>query len=87
MEPESSLTLHPVLKHELKRELLCPFLTWLSFFLIFLPFSRAALVAYRGSQARGLTGTVATGLCQSHSNVRSEPCLQPTPQLMAMPDL
>ena len=28
-------------------------------------------------------GTVATGLCHSHSNAQSEPCLRPTPQLMA----
>ena len=37
-------------------------------------------------QARGRIGAVATSLCQSHSNARSEPHLQPTPQLMAMPD-
>ena len=34
----------------------------------------------------GLIGAVAAGLRQSHSNVGSEPCLQPTPQLTAMPD-
>ena len=45
-------------------------------------FSRAAPTAYGGSQARGPTGTVAIGLCQSHINAGSEPCLQ----LMAMPD-
>ena len=38
-----------------------------------------------GSQARGRTGAVATGLYHIH-NSRSEPCLQPTPQLTAMPD-
>ena len=52
------------------------------FFIIF----RAAPVAYGGSQARGLIGAVAAGLCHSHSNVGSEQCLRPTPQLMAMPD-
>ena len=31
--------------------------------------------AYGGSQARGPIGAVAAGLCQSHSNARSEPCL------------
>ena len=39
----------------------------------------AALAAHGGSQARGYIG--AAVLHQSHSNVRSEPCLQPTPQL------
>ena len=48
---------------------------------------RAALVAYGSSQARGLIGAAAaTGLCHSHSNARSMPHLQPTPQLMATPD-
>ena len=49
-------------------------------------FSMAAPLAYRGSQARGLIGAVATSLHQSHSNAGSEPRLQPTPQLTAMPD-
>ena len=53
------------------------------FFLIFL---RAAPMAYRGSQVRGPTGAVATGLHHSRSNAGSEPCLRPTPQLMAMMD-
>ena len=48
--------------------------------------SWAAPAAYGGSQARGRIGAVATGLHQSHSNAGSEPCLQPTPQLTAMPD-
>ena len=57
-------------------------------FLFFLfAFSRATPAAYGGSQTRGLIGAVATGLDHSHSNAGSEPCLQPTPQLMAMPDL
>ena len=43
-------------------------------------------MAYGGSQARGPTGALATGLRQSHSYVGSEPCLQPTPQLMATLD-
>ena len=47
---------------------------------------RAAPAAYGGSQARGLIRAVATGLRQSLSNARSEPRLQPTPQLTAMPD-
>ena len=52
----------------------------------FLAFSRATLVAYGGSLARGLIGAVATSLRQSHSNAGSKPHLQPTPQLMAMLD-
>ena len=48
--------------------------------------SWAAPTAYGGSQARGLTGAVATGLRQSHSNAGSELRLRPTPQLMAMPE-
>ena len=48
--------------------------------------SWAAPTAYGGSQARGLIGAVATGLCQRHSNVGSVPRLQPTPQLTAMLD-
>ena len=55
-----------------------------SFFLFF--FFWAAPTAYGASQARGLIGAVATGLHHSHSNARSESCLQPTPQLMAMLD-
>ena len=48
------------------------------------PLFRDALTAYGSSQARGQVGATAAG--QSHRNVRSEPCLQPTTQLMAMPD-
>ena len=50
----------------------------------FIAFFRAAPAAYGGSQARGSIRAVAVGL--HHSNVGSEPCLQPTPQLTAMPD-
>ena len=48
--------------------------------------SWAAPAAYGGSQARGRIRAVATGLRQSRSNTGSEPSLQPTPQLTAMPD-
>ena len=61
--------------------------TDLFFFFVYLLFLWAAPTAYGGSQARGLIGAVATGLHQSHSNAGSEPRLQPTPQLMAMPIL
>ena len=46
---------------------------------------RATLAAYGGSEAKGGIGAVANGLRQSHSNAGSEPCLRPTPQLMATP--
>ena len=54
------------------------------FFFGLFAFSRAAPVAYGGSQARGPIGAVAPSL--HHSNVGSEPRLQPTPQLMTLPD-
>ena len=53
---------------------------------VFFAISRTAPAACGGSQARGLIRAVATSLCQSHSNVGSELHLQPSPQLMAMPD-
>ena len=52
---------------------------------VFCPF-RATPAAYGGSQARGLIRAIAADLQQSLSNARSEPRLQPTPQLVAMPD-
>ena len=58
----------------------------MQYFFAFLPFLRLLPVAYGGSQARGRIGAVATDLCQGHSNAGSEPHLQPTPQLTAMPD-
>ena len=39
-----------------------------------------------GSQARGLIGAVATSPHHSHSNMGSQPHLQPTPQLRATLD-
>ena len=53
------------------------------FFFFF--FFRATFVAYGDSQARSQIGAVAAGLHHSHSNSRSELCLRPTSQLMAMP--
>ena len=41
-------------------------------------FTRAAPMAYGGSQARGPIGAAAAGLCQSHSNGESEPRPRPT---------
>ena len=55
-------------------------------FFVFMLFLWATPTAYGDSQARGPVRAVATGLHQSHSNMGSKPRLQPTPQLMAMPD-
>ena len=44
---------------------------------------RATSEAYGGFQARGGVGSTAASLCHSHSNVGSEPCQWPTPQLTA----
>ena len=46
----------------------------------------ATPAAYGGSKARGQIGATAASLHHRCSNTGSEPCLQPTPQLMAMPD-
>ena len=56
-------------------------------FLFFFFLLMAAPAAYGGSQARVPIEAVATSLHHSHSNAGSEPSLQPTPQLMAMPDI
>ena len=56
------------------------------FVLFFFFLFRAAPVACGSSQARGQIGAVGASLRHSHSNVGSEPRLQPTPQLMAMLD-
>ena len=48
--------------------------------------SWAAPTACGGFQARGRIRDVAPGLHHSHSNAGSELCLQPTPQLTAVPD-
>ena len=53
-----------------------------SFFFFFGLF-RAVPMAYGGSQARERIRAVVAILRHSHSNPRSEPCLRPTPELMA----
>ena len=68
-------------------------MAWLLFqvYLIYLLYSyrsiiylfMAAPVAYRSSQAKGQIRAAVAGLYQSHSNAKSEPRLQPTPQLTA----
>ena len=58
-------------------------LSFVSFcFLLF----RTPPVAHGSSQARHWIGAAATSFRQSHINTGSQPSLQPTPQLMAMPD-
>ena len=49
--------------------------TFFFFFFCLFAFSRAAPMAYGGSQARGLIKAVAASLHQSHSNASSEPHL------------
>ena len=63
-----------------------PVLFFFFFFFWSFCFFRATLVVCGGSQARGKIEAVATSLPQSYSNLRSEPHLQPTPQLMATLD-
>ena len=56
-------------------------------FFFFFCFFRATPAAYGDSQARGPIGAAAASLYQSHSHVISEPHLQPTHQLTAIPEL
>ena len=55
--------------------------TWERFFLM------ATSAAHGNSQAKGPIRAAAAGLHHSHSNMGSDLCLQPTPQLTATPDL
>ena len=54
--------------------------------IFFFFFLRAAPLAYGSSQAMGQIRAAAAGLHHSYSTARSELHLQPTPQLMAVPD-
>ena len=63
------------------------FFLFVCFLFCFVFLFRAAPAAYGGSQARGPIGATAAGLRHSHSTSGSEPRLQPTPQLTAMPIL
>ena len=51
--------------------------------LLFFGLFRATPEVYGGFQTRGPIGATAASLRHSHSNARSKPCLQRTPQLMA----
>ena len=55
-------------------------------FFFFFHLFRATSAAYGSSQARVQIGAIATSLNHSHTNAGSKTHLQPTPQLMAMPD-
>ena len=82
IEYKNTLKLHLVIT-----KVRCLFL-FLFYFICFClsALSRAAPAAHGGSQARGQIKALATGLRQSHSNLGSEPRLQPTPQLTATLD-
>ena len=58
---------------------------WILFF-VFCFLGGGKPAAYGDSQARGLIGAVAACLHPRHSNARSKPHMQPTPQLTAMLD-
>ena len=60
--------------------------TYIYTLFFFFCFLRAAPMIYGGSQAKGRIRAVAASLHHSHSDAGSQPCLQPTPQLMATPD-
>ena len=56
------------------------------FYYLFICLLGVAPAAYGSSQARGRIGVVAASLHHSHSNVRFELHLEPTPQLTATQD-
>ena len=62
----------------------CPFCCCCCFVLFCLGLAPAAHGS--NSQARDQIRAVAAGLCHSHSDTESKPCLRPTPQLAATPD-
>ena len=72
--------------HNYASDYLCIIVKANLFFFFFFALFRATPMAYRSSQARGQIEATAAGLHHSHSNARSKPSLQPTPQLSAMPD-
>ena len=76
-QPDGSIYIREVGRHY-HQDLVVSFF----FFLLF----RAAPTACGGQQARGPLGATAAGLRHSHSNARSELCLQPTAQLTSMLD-
>ena len=79
LHKKNFLTLYPEVRFWDKENI------WVIILFIYF-FFKATPTAYGSSQAKGLIRAGAAGLCHSHSNVGSEPCLPPTPQLTAMPD-
>ena len=66
---------------------MCGSVSRFPFIIITILLFRAAPAACGDSQARSQIGASAAGPCHSYSKEGSEPmCLQPTPQLTAMPD-
>ena len=72
-----------LVSHKLVFSKLIEWICSLLFNLFFLSFSTATPTAHGGTQARVLIRATAAGLHHSHSNARSEPHLQPPPQLLA----
>ena len=75
---------HPKRMHDPKKLKNSDFI-WFDFGFWFFCLFRATPTAYGGSQHRGQIRAIAASL-HSHSNARSEPHLQPTPQLRATPE-
>jgi len=68
----SSIEFYPKRLHRIHCVVQQDLISYTGFFFLVFAFSRGAPMAYGGSQARGLIGTVATGLCKSNSNMGSE---------------
>ena len=90
------LIFHHVISQEIEHSSLhctvephCLSILFIIIIIIIIAFFRATPIAYGNSQARGQIRATAASLHHSHGNTGSELCLhhlQPTPQLMAMPD-
>ena len=70
----------------LEDKLLCRGRSFCCFLFVYFGLFRVTPMAYGSSWARSWTGDSAASLRHSHSNARSEPCLQPTPQLTGTSD-
>ena len=65
----SSIEFYPKRLHRIPCVVQQDLISYTGFFFLVFAFSRGAPMAYGGSQARGLIGTVATSLHQSHSDI------------------
>ena len=85
-EFEEGNTIQPLMNS--KHCMIVNYYSGILFFFFFFVFGlfKAVPAAYGGSQAGGRIGATAAGPHRSQSNAGSEPCLQPIPQLTAMPD-